>query len=85
MELIARLQNDIAPDVFTPRAVYDGRKNMFAPRALPLGPTGSREVRYATVTYSRSRFEPFAVPLPSRQREVQASQSPVDQGGRDQP
>lgn len=54
MELIARLQNDIAPDVFTPRAVYDGRKNMFAPRALPLGPTGSREVRCATVTCSRS-------------------------------
>ncbi|KIJ14680.1 hypothetical protein PAXINDRAFT_78763, partial [Paxillus involutus ATCC 200175] len=32
-------------DVFTPPAVYDGRKNMFIPRELPLGPDGSREVR----------------------------------------
>lgn len=53
MELIARLQNTIAPEVFTPRAVYDGRKNMFAPRALPLGDTGSKEVCSATITSSR--------------------------------
>jgi len=45
MELIARLQNQVAPEVFTPRAVYDGRKNLFAPRELPLGNTGSKEVR----------------------------------------
>jgi len=64
MELIARLQNDIAPDVFTPRAVYDGRKNMFAPRALPLGPTGSREVRCATVTRSRSHLNRLQFPFP---------------------
>jgi eukaryotic translation initiation factor 2C len=48
MELIARLQTDIAPDVFTPRAVYDGRKNLFAPRELPFGGSDSKEVRYAT-------------------------------------
>ena len=48
MELIARLQNTIAPEVFTPRAVYDGRRNLFAPRRLPLGPTGTKEV--CTVT-----------------------------------
>ena len=48
MELIAKLQNELAPDVFKPRAVYDGRKNMFSPRQLPLGPTNSKEVRHAT-------------------------------------
>lgn len=54
MELIARLQSNVAPDVFTPRAVYDGRKNMFAPRALPLGDTGSKEVRIAARHVSSS-------------------------------
>ena len=44
MEIIKRLQTVAAPDVFTPRAVYDGRKNMFAPRKLPLGPNDTREV-----------------------------------------
>ena len=43
MEIIKRLQFDVAPDVFTPRAVYDGRKNMFAARLLPF-PSGEREV-----------------------------------------
>ena len=49
MELIARLQSEIAPEVFTPRAVYDGRKNMFAPRVLPLGDTGTKDVRRAFI------------------------------------
>ena len=35
MEIIKRLQEDVAPEIFTPPAVYDGRKNMFAPRLLP--------------------------------------------------
>ena len=48
MKLIAKLQNELAPDVFNPRAVYDGRKNMFSSRKLPLGPTDSKEVRHAT-------------------------------------
>jgi eukaryotic translation initiation factor 2C len=43
MDLITRLQT-LEPTVFTPRAVYDGRKNMFAVRELPFGPTNSREV-----------------------------------------
>ena len=43
MEIVKRLQFDVAPDVFTPRAVYDGRKNMFAARLLPF-PSGEREV-----------------------------------------
>ena len=48
MELIARLQTEIDPVVFTPRAVYDGRKNLLAPRALPLGGADSKEVRHTT-------------------------------------
>jgi len=36
MEVITKLQND-NPQVFTPRAVYDGRKNLFSPKALPFG------------------------------------------------
>ena len=35
MEIIRRLQENVAPAIFTPPAVYDGRKNMFAPRLLP--------------------------------------------------
>jgi len=35
MQLIQQLQTVVAPRVFTPRAVYDGRKNMFAVRELP--------------------------------------------------
>lgn len=48
MELIDKLQSELAPDTFKPRAVYDGRKNMFSPKQLPLGPTNSKEVRHAT-------------------------------------
>ncbi|KAG8735363.1 hypothetical protein FRC10_010682 [Ceratobasidium sp. 414] len=36
MDLIRVLQERIAPTVFTPRAAYDGRSNMFASRRLPL-------------------------------------------------
>lgn len=36
MDLIHHLQTVVAPQVFTPRAVYDGRKNMFAAATLPL-------------------------------------------------
>ncbi|KAF8138405.1 argonaute-like protein [Boletus edulis] len=43
LELVDHLQKIDAPDVFTPPAAYDGRKNMFAPRELPLGPNGSQE------------------------------------------
>ena len=44
MEIIKRLQTVVAPETFTPRVVYDGRKNIFAPRQLALGPTDSQEV-----------------------------------------
>ncbi|KAI6105779.1 argonaute-like protein [Pisolithus sp. B1] len=43
MELVNHLMRVEAADVFTRPAVYDGRKNMFAPRELPLGPNGSQE------------------------------------------
>ena len=45
MEIIDRLQTKIAPQVFAPRAVYDGRKNLFAARELPFGEARSQEVR----------------------------------------
>jgi hypothetical protein len=44
MKIIRHLQEVVAPDTFTPLAVYDGRKNMFATRDLPLGPSGSASV-----------------------------------------
>ena len=44
MDLITRLQTQVEPAMFTPRAVYDGRKNMFTVKELPFGPTNSREV-----------------------------------------
>ena len=43
MKLIQHMQR-LHTDVFTPQAVYDGKKNMFAPRRLPLGATNSQEV-----------------------------------------
>ena len=45
MQIIERLQIHVAPAVFTPRAVYDGRKNLYAARELPFGETGTHEVR----------------------------------------
>ena len=57
MELVARLQKVVAPDIFTPRAVYDGRKNLFTINSLKfpneqdhfeVGPLG-REMRVADV------------------------------------
>ncbi|KAF8627134.1 hypothetical protein AX17_006353 [Amanita inopinata Kibby_2008] len=43
MKLMQHLQTHVAPDIFTPLVVYDGKKNVFSPRLLPLGPTNSRE------------------------------------------
>lgn len=42
--IIQRLQEVIAPAVFTPRGVYDGRKNLFTPQELNLGDTRSASV-----------------------------------------
>ncbi|KAI6035170.1 argonaute-like protein [Pisolithus orientalis] len=43
MDLVNHLMSVEAVDIFTPPAVYDGRKNMFAPRKLALGPSDSQE------------------------------------------
>jgi eukaryotic translation initiation factor 2C len=43
MEIITHLQTMIAPGIFTPPVVYDGRKNIFAPRELPFA-DGVQEV-----------------------------------------
>jgi eukaryotic translation initiation factor 2C len=44
MELIKKLQKEVAANIFTPPAVFDGRKNMFAARELPLGPANAKTV-----------------------------------------
>jgi eukaryotic translation initiation factor 2C len=44
MDIIKQLQYVVAPSIFTPRAVYDGRKNMFAARELPFGENHIQEV-----------------------------------------
>ncbi|KAI9063285.1 argonaute-like protein [Trametes sanguinea] len=49
MEIVARLQTVTAPQIFTPRAVYDGRKNMFAARELPFGPSQAHEFEVTLV------------------------------------
>ena len=59
MKIIERLQKVIAPQIFTPHAVYDGRKNLFAARELPFGPGGTHEVGYHTWVHSpRDEFYP---------------------------
>ncbi|KAF9009003.1 argonaute-like protein [Cyathus striatus] len=54
MTLITALQTKTAPEIFTPRAVYDGRKNLFAIRELPFGGAESKEF---DVAYSESAVE----------------------------
>jgi eukaryotic translation initiation factor 2C len=44
MVLVKKLQMEVATQIFTPPAVYDGRKNMFAARELPLGATHAKTV-----------------------------------------
>ncbi|KAF8076456.1 argonaute-like protein [Lyophyllum atratum] len=43
MDLIRVLQTEVAPQVFTPRGVYDGRKNLFAARELPFDDANTKE------------------------------------------
>jgi eukaryotic translation initiation factor 2C len=50
MDLIRTLQQDIAPQIFTPRAVYDGRKNMFAARELPFE-NGTQDVSFHSLLF----------------------------------
>lgn len=57
MEIIERMQTVISPQTFTPRAVYDGRKNMFAARQLPFGTSG--EVCFNSVFCGRLLISSF--------------------------
>lgn len=62
LDIIQSLQTVVAPDIFTPRCVYDGRKNIFAIRQLPFGDSDSREV----LSLIPSAFlSPFDQPLSS--------------------
>lgn len=46
MDIIRSLQTTVAPGIFTPKGVYDGRKNLFTPRKLPFpGDADIHEVR----------------------------------------
>lgn len=47
MDMIQKLQEQVAPEIFTPRCAYDGRKNMYTTRKLPL-PDGKQSVRYSS-------------------------------------
>ncbi|EIM88070.1 argonaute-like protein [Stereum hirsutum FP-91666 SS1] len=49
-EIIKTLQTVIAPNVFTPHGVYDGRKNMFSTSRFSFGATGEFAVCLATRT-----------------------------------
>ncbi|CCO36189.1 Protein argonaute 1A Short=OsAGO1a [Rhizoctonia solani AG-1 IB] len=54
LDLIRALQERVAPAIFTPRAVYDGRKNLFASRRLPLA-GGDNKAQTFDVTMEPSR------------------------------
>ncbi|KAF8205042.1 argonaute-like protein [Pholiota molesta] len=56
MDIIKELQTVVAPTIFTPRAVYDGRKNMFAVRELPFG--DSNFLKQFEVALVGARTEP---------------------------
>ncbi|KAH6915370.1 argonaute-like protein [Coprinopsis sp. MPI-PUGE-AT-0042] len=43
LAIITQLQTKIAPGIFTPRVVYDGRKNIFSPKVLDFGGEDSME------------------------------------------
>lgn len=47
MDVIRQLQEVTAPQVFTPRAAYDGRKNLFTTTELPFQ-DGQASVRNST-------------------------------------
>uniref|UniRef100_A0A8H8CLR0 Argonaute-like protein n=1 Tax=Psilocybe cubensis TaxID=181762 RepID=A0A8H8CLR0_PSICU len=59
MDIIESLQFRIAPAIFTPRCVYDGRKNIFAVRELPFGERGYQDF---DVTLGDGRPDPNGRP-----------------------
>jgi eukaryotic translation initiation factor 2C len=53
IEIIDRLQNHVAPHVFQPPAIYDGRANLFSSHRLALSNGNSGHVRdLVTILYS---------------------------------
>ncbi|KAF8756522.1 argonaute family [Rhizoctonia solani] len=59
LDVIRTLQEQVAPTIFTPRAVYDGRKNLFASRRLPLS---SRDGKIQTFDVSLEPARPGGRP-----------------------
>ncbi|KAI5893541.1 Piwi-domain-containing protein [Schizophyllum commune H4-8] len=59
-EMIKTLQQDVAPNVFTPKAVYDGRKNLYAARELPF-PEGVLSYEYRFVCGNNEGHPPKEV------------------------
>jgi eukaryotic translation initiation factor 2C len=65
MDLIRHLQEVAAPNIFTPPAVYDGRKNMFAIRELPFTEGSMTVRRFIILSFSFIHTAPqFDVSLP---------------------
>ena len=56
MALITALQKEIAPEIFTPRAVYDGRKNLFSVVPLQLTGPGGNSQEVCTSSLFSHRF-----------------------------
>ncbi|QRW25262.1 protein argonaute 2 [Rhizoctonia solani] len=59
LDVIRTLQEQVAPTIFTPRTVYDGRKNLFASRCLPLS---SRDGKIQTFDVSMEPARPGGRP-----------------------
>jgi hypothetical protein len=47
IEIVDRLQNHVAPNIFQPRAIHDGRANLFSSHQLALSNGNSGSVRYS--------------------------------------
>ncbi|KAG2021246.1 eukaryotic translation initiation factor 2C [Coprinopsis cinerea AmutBmut pab1-1] len=63
MEIIKILQNDVAPNIFTPRVAYDGRKNIFSAHALKLtGPDGLSQTFSVPVAQANGGPNPTRAP-----------------------
>lgn len=63
MDIIRVLQTRVAPTIFTPRAVYDGRKNMFAARELPFGNSGQQEFEVSLSEQTTRQAKGYKVKL----------------------
>jgi eukaryotic translation initiation factor 2C len=79
IDIIRSLQTTVAPGIFTPRGVYDGRKNMFTPRKLPFPGDADvhevRERRFRRVLKSHLRGYMHSSTSPSTTRTVRPTQA----------